>query len=108
MCELSEIVGNDYNLNIPRYVDTYEPEEVVPLEVIMEDLIDIEKEILEQKQQLATMMLDLVGTDEESDRTIKLFAKTFADMYGTRAVVLPEIENTTKEEKKEGQVSLFD
>lgn len=108
VCGVNDIVENDYNLNIPRYVDTYEPEEVVPLEVIMEDLIDVEKEILEQKQQLATMMLDLVGTDEESDRTIKSFAKTFADMYGTRAVVLPEIENTTKEEKKEGQVSLFD
>lgn len=31
LASFEEIVENDYNLNIPRYVDTFEEEPVVPL-----------------------------------------------------------------------------
>ena len=31
LASYEEIVENDYNLNIPRYVDTFEEEEVEPL-----------------------------------------------------------------------------
>jgi type I restriction enzyme M protein len=30
--EQSEIEENEFNLNIPRYVDTFEPEEEIPIE----------------------------------------------------------------------------
>jgi type I restriction enzyme M protein len=35
---LSEITENDYNLNIPRYVDTFEEEEAVNLKVVSKEL----------------------------------------------------------------------
>jgi len=35
---LSEIAENDYNLNIPRYVDTFEEEEAVDLKAVSKEL----------------------------------------------------------------------
>ncbi|WP_447079545.1 type I restriction-modification system subunit M [Vibrio alginolyticus] len=45
VAELSEIEENDYNLNIPRYVDTFEEEEPVNLDDIANDLADIERKM---------------------------------------------------------------
>ena len=42
---LSEIAENDYNLNIPRYVDTFEEEEAVDLSAISKELKVLEKEM---------------------------------------------------------------
>jgi type I restriction enzyme M protein len=42
VAELSEVVENDYNLNIPRYVDTFEEEEPVDLEAVAKELRQIE------------------------------------------------------------------
>lgn len=44
---LSEVVENDYNLNIPRYVDTFEEEEQIDIETVATEIqtldVDIEK-----------------------------------------------------------------
>lgn len=42
---LNEIVENDFNLNIPRYVDTYEDEDPVDLKPIAIELKQIEKDM---------------------------------------------------------------
>jgi type I restriction enzyme M protein len=42
---LSEVVENDYNLNIPRYVDTFEEEEPIDLEVVSKELKALDKEM---------------------------------------------------------------
>jgi type I restriction enzyme M protein len=42
---LQEIKDNDYNLNIPRYVDRYVPEPIPDLMELLSDLGAIEKEI---------------------------------------------------------------
>lgn len=42
---LEEIVKNDYNLNIPRYVDTFEAEENIDIEAIANQLKALEKEM---------------------------------------------------------------
>lgn len=42
---ISEIAENDYNLNIPRYVDTFEEEDVVDLLTVSRELRNLEKEI---------------------------------------------------------------
>ena len=44
---LDEIAENDYNLNIPRYVDTFEEEEPVDLEAVSTELQSLEGEILD-------------------------------------------------------------
>ena len=49
---LADIKANDYNLNIPRYVDTFEAEEEIDLNAIAEQLIAINQ----QSQQTDTVI----------------------------------------------------
>lgn len=51
VASLDEIMENDYNLNIPRYVDTFEEEEIVDLKAVSTRLkeIDIENKELDEK-----------------------------------------------------------
>jgi len=44
---IEEIRENDYNLNIPRYVDTFEEEEPVDLQAVSDELKNIDQEINE-------------------------------------------------------------
>jgi len=46
VASLQEIAENDYNLNIPRYVDTFEEEEAVDLKAVSKEL----REIAEQSR----------------------------------------------------------
>ena len=41
---LYEIAQNEFNLNLPRYVDTFEAEEVLPLDLAMERLGEASKQ----------------------------------------------------------------
>ena len=49
---MSEVKANDYNLNIPRYVDTSEPEEEINLDVVTATLGDIDKNLNENAIEL--------------------------------------------------------
>ena len=42
---LEEIAKNDYNLNIPRYVDTFEAEENIDIEIIAKEIKALETEL---------------------------------------------------------------
>ena len=42
---LEEIAKNDYNLNIPRYVDTFEAEESIDIDAIANELKSLENDI---------------------------------------------------------------
>ncbi|RYA23776.1 type I restriction-modification system subunit M [Malaciobacter halophilus] len=44
---LEEIKENDYNLNIPRYVDTFEEEEEIDLDEVSFELKELDKEIVQ-------------------------------------------------------------
>ncbi|HFU4459646.1 TPA: N-6 DNA methylase [Streptococcus suis] len=63
LADWEEIVENGYNLNIPRYVDTFVPDEVQPLGVILRELIEIDKEIAETEREFARLFGQLVATD---------------------------------------------
>ena len=41
---LQEVKDNDYNLNIPRYVDTFEAEDEIDLNAIAQQLKDLEQQ----------------------------------------------------------------
>jgi type I restriction enzyme M protein len=47
-----EIEENNYNLNIPRYVDTFEPEDTVDLEEVQREIDRIEEELDETSETL--------------------------------------------------------
>lgn len=112
---LDEVKENDYNLNLPRYVDTYIKQETKPFNEIIEDMKGIDRLIEKNSQELATMMLDLVGTNEVSDKLIKDFAKYFSERHGTRPLEVIEVievqekkEVKKKENKKMEQISIYD
>ena len=56
---LEEIKDNDYNLNIPRYVDTFEEEEPIDLEQVQKDLNQIDDEIVEVEQEINNYLKEL-------------------------------------------------
>lgn len=59
----NEIKENDFNLNIPRYVDTFEPEPDIDLDEVETKLSDIDKEIQQAQKEFDDMKADLVETD---------------------------------------------
>ena len=56
---LEEIAENDYNLNIPRYVDTFEEEEPVDLEQVQQDLNEIDSNIQDIEQEINGYLKEL-------------------------------------------------
>lgn len=73
VAEFEEIVENDYNLNIPRYVDTFEEEEDIPLETISTTIQQTKKELAHAEDELFGMLNELHGTTEEADKELKNF-----------------------------------
>ncbi len=53
VAERSEVAENDYNLNIPRYVDTFEEEKPIDLAEVSEKLVALEKAMGENDQVVA-------------------------------------------------------
>ncbi len=45
LASFAEIEENDFNLNIPRYVDTFEPEPEIDMEEVQKDIVRINKEL---------------------------------------------------------------
>lgn len=73
LASFEEIVENDYNLNIPRYVDTFEEEPVVPLTELADKLAETDKEIAETTAKLEEMLGQLVGTTPEAQAELEDF-----------------------------------
>ncbi|WP_018969051.1 type I restriction-modification system subunit M [Rubritalea marina] len=59
LAPLSEIEENDYNLNIPRYVDTFEEEEPVDLDAVSEELKALESEMAATNATIASFCQEL-------------------------------------------------
>lgn len=68
---MQEVEENDYNLNIPRYVDTFIPEAAPDIVEVLESLHRIDKEIHDSEKKLLDMLLEMTGTTQESDRELK-------------------------------------
>lgn len=56
---LEEIAANDYNLNIPRYVDTFEAEDSIDINAIAQELVSLEKQIGETDATIAAFCKEL-------------------------------------------------
>ena len=57
-----EIAENGFNLNIPRYVDTFEPEEEIDVATVQKDIVRIETELAKVRSKMATYLREL-GVD---------------------------------------------
>lgn len=54
-----EIQENDFNLNIPRYVDTFEEEEEVDIPAVMKEIVDIEAELVTTRKEMDKYLKEL-------------------------------------------------
>ena len=62
LASLDEIAKNDYNLNIPRYVDSSEPEPEIDIVQVTKDLIRCEQEQQRLRKELDALILELEST----------------------------------------------
>lgn len=56
---LQEIKDNDYNLNIPRYVDTFEEEEEIDIKAVMSEIKELEAKRAELDAQIDVYLKEL-------------------------------------------------
>ena len=56
---LDEIKENEYNLNIPRYVDTFEEEAPIDLQQVQSNIARLKTEIAEAEKQMDTYLKEL-------------------------------------------------
>ncbi len=54
-----EIAENDFNLNIPRYVDTFEPEEEIDVAALQHEIDQIEAELAEVRGRMRGYLKEL-------------------------------------------------
>ena len=56
---LQEVRDNDYNLNIPRYVDTFEEEEPIDIHAVMSEIKDLEAKRAELDKEIDVYLKEL-------------------------------------------------
>ena len=59
MAEYAEIKENDFNLNIPRYVDTFEEEEEVDIGAVQVEIEALEKELAAVRMKMAEKLKEI-------------------------------------------------
>ena len=59
VASFDEIKENDFNLNIPRYVDTFEEEELVDIDEVQKNIAFIEAELAEVQAQMVKYLGEL-------------------------------------------------
>ena len=64
---LDEVRENEYNLNIPRYVDTFEKEEDIDIVALSKELLELDKEIEKTEKEFLEMLNELAITEESKD-----------------------------------------
>ena len=89
MADSDEIEKNDHNLNITRYVDTSEDEEIIDLVEVAKEIAETEAKIASLTAEIDDMVSQLVEVDEipvikrdessekiENDKTQKVKTET--------------------------------
>ena len=59
LATLQEVADNDYNLNIPRYVDTFEEEEPIDIKAVMAEIKELEAKRAELDKEIEVYLKEL-------------------------------------------------
>ena len=65
---LAEVKENEYNLNIPRYVDTFEAEPEVDIPAVQQEIEDLERQLAKTRQEMAGYLEELGLVSGEGKR----------------------------------------
>jgi type I restriction enzyme M protein len=79
LATFEEIKENDYNLNIPRYVDTSEPEPEVDLKAVCANIKSIDLDIKQVTHELLDMSNNLTCQDKETEEALADFIKVLQE-----------------------------
>lgn len=72
-----QIIENDYNLNIPRYVDTFIPEPPVDVYKLIHEFEELDVEIAKTEGELSKQIGDLVSNDKDVQDELKAIRRLF-------------------------------
>ena len=64
LASFEDIERNDFNLNIPRYVDNFETEEEIDFDGLLEEMRETDRQIEKAQGEFASMLKDLTSEDE--------------------------------------------
>ena len=73
LADFEELEKNDFNLNIPRYVDNFEKEEEIDLNALLSSMKQTEEEIGQVQGEFLILMKDLTSADESIMSSINRF-----------------------------------
>jgi type I restriction enzyme M protein len=73
LASFEEIEKNDFNLNIPRYVDTFEKEEEIDLNALLTDMKQTDKEIRKTEGEFLSLLKELTSSDDEVRKSLNSF-----------------------------------
>lgn len=59
LASFDEIKENDFNLNIPRYVDTFEEEEEIDVFAVQKEIDELEKDLAEVRKEMAEKLKEI-------------------------------------------------
>ena len=57
--KFAEIAENEFNLNIPRYVDTFEPEPEIDIVAVQKEIEEIESKLIVTRKKMNVYLKDL-------------------------------------------------
>ena len=80
LASFEDIKENDFNLNIPRYVDTSEEEIPVDLKALTKEIEETNKAINETNATFLDMLGELTFADSETKESVEAFLKVFGEM----------------------------
>lgn len=81
LASYEEIKSNDYNLNIPRYVDTFEEEEEISLADISAEINEQETNIKEVQSEFMAQFAELSESDEKVQSEMAELMKTLEGLF---------------------------
>jgi type I restriction enzyme M protein len=79
LASYEDIEKNDFNLNIPRYVDTSEEEEEIDLKQLTAEIKDTNREIKEGNAKLLQMLSELTFNSSETEEAVRDFMSIFQE-----------------------------
>lgn len=70
LASFEDIEKNDFNLNIPRYVDNFEEEEEIDLDELLTSISTTDDEIEKTQAEFITLLKELTSTDEKIEASL--------------------------------------
>ena len=70
LASFEDIEKNDFNLNIPRYVDNFEEEKEIDLDELLTSISTTDDEIEKTQEEFITLLKELTSTDEKIEASL--------------------------------------